>query len=105
MSLTIVEEKPIAATFDAYASVSIAFEVESRFRVEPCEPASGGFNLVLEPVKPSYTKDYDVVEGDHPNDWGKRVRRVACATRAHLQVGCVRGLRQRESSRWRYGRL
>ncbi len=72
MSLTIVEEPPTAATFEAYASVPMAFEVDSRFRVEPFDVATGGFNLVLEPVTPGYVDDPDSDEGEHPTDWPKR---------------------------------
>ncbi len=72
MSLTIVEEPPHAATFAAYKSVSIAFQVESRFRLGPFDAEAGGFSLVLEPVTPLYTKDYDTKVGDSPTDWGNR---------------------------------
>ncbi len=72
MSLTIVEEPPTAATFEAYAKVPMAFEVDSRFRVEPFDPATGGFNLVLAPVTPTYIKDYGEEEGEQPVDWTKR---------------------------------
>ncbi len=50
-----------------YAQVSIAFQVESQLRLEAIEHGLGGLRLVLEPVTPTYTKDYDVEES--PTDW------------------------------------
>ncbi len=57
MSLTIVEEPPTAATFKAYTSLPMAFEVDLRFRGRALRPGGRRLHLVLEPVTPSYIKD------------------------------------------------
>jgi GNAT superfamily N-acetyltransferase len=64
----IVEEIPTAETLAAYGQVSIAFRVESQFRVELLDGGLGGVRLVEEPVHSPYAKDYDtdVGPGDEP---------------------------------------
>lgn len=57
MGLTIVEEPPTAATFKAYTSLPMAFEVDLRFRGRALRPGGRRLHLVLEPVTPSYIKD------------------------------------------------
>ncbi len=68
--MQIVEETP-AALAD-YATISIAFRVELRLRVETLDAGLGGVRLVEEPVDPSYTKDYDAIRGEGPTRWAKR---------------------------------
>lgn len=55
-----------------YASVSIAYEVMSIYRVESVEGELSGLVLTEEPVSP-YIKDYDAqAEGDdRPQGWGR----------------------------------
>ena len=56
-----------------YASISIAFKVESIYRIEVVAPGLGGFRLVEEQVDPPYLKDYDTAGCDGtpetPLDW------------------------------------
>jgi GNAT superfamily N-acetyltransferase len=56
-----------------YASISIAFWVESLFRIEIVERGLGGFRLSEEKVDPPYLKDYDAAGCDGnpetPLDW------------------------------------
>ncbi len=55
-----------------YAGISIAFRVESIFRVEVVDQGLGGFRLVEEAVEP-YTKDYDALsEEGRPTGWPER---------------------------------
>jgi hypothetical protein len=66
----IIEEDAADATVLArYAKVSIAFEVKSRFVVQPIENGLGGLLLGEEPVTPPYLKDYDAFEGEGPAAW------------------------------------
>ncbi|MBI1928885.1 GNAT family N-acetyltransferase [Candidatus Poribacteria bacterium] len=70
MAIKILEE-----TVDAlkdYGQVSIAFRVDTRFRVEPVDHGLGGFLLVEEKVEPPYVKDYDSDKGEGPTRWRKR---------------------------------
>ena len=53
-----------------YGRMPIAFEVRSRFRVEPVANGLGGFRLVEETVDSPYTKDYDQPDG--PERWTRR---------------------------------
>jgi ribosomal protein S18 acetylase RimI-like enzyme len=71
MIIEIVEE-PISV-LPEYESVPIAFQVLSRFRVEPVENGLGGLHFVEERVEP-YIKDYDAIGagGERPSDWPKR---------------------------------
>ena len=52
------------------ADVPIAFEVNSRFRVEVVSNGLGGLRLIEEKVDPPYVKDYD--EPDGPERWSRR---------------------------------
>jgi GNAT superfamily N-acetyltransferase len=69
MQVQIVEEKMDALL--RYASVPIAFRVESRYRLEPIDGGPGGIRLVEESVAP-YDKDYDSIPGEAPSDWATR---------------------------------
>jgi len=71
MSVKIQQISPGDLTL--YASVSIAFEVRSVYRVETREQGLGGLLLVEELVDP-YIKDYDAqAEGnDRPNQWSQQ---------------------------------
>ncbi len=62
--VTKIIEEPVSA-LPEYGSVPIAFEVLSRFRIEP------GRQLVEEQVEP-YIKDYDAIKGESPAEWPKR---------------------------------
>lgn len=70
MTLQIVEE-PVRNLAE-YGTVSIAFEVRSRFRLEPLDRGLGGIHFVEESVEPSYVKDYDQIKGEGPSRWLKR---------------------------------
>ncbi|HEY0025756.1 MAG TPA: GNAT family N-acetyltransferase [Longimicrobium sp.] len=63
-----ISEEPIASLGD-YASVPIAFEVDSAFQVH-----REGERFVLSevPVSSPYIKDYDAIPGEHPSEWARR---------------------------------
>jgi ribosomal protein S18 acetylase RimI-like enzyme len=69
MRVEIVEES--AARLLDYGSVSIAFRVERRYRVECVQNGLGGLVLVEEPVGVPYVKDYDSQTGG-PQTWSNR---------------------------------
>jgi len=66
LSLRIVEETPDALR--AYATVPIAFEVRSRFRVEAGADGEAGPILIEQPVAP-WIKDYDAHVSEGPLSW------------------------------------
>lgn len=70
MEVRIVEES-VEALAD-YNRVSIAFQVERRYRVEPLNDGLGGLLLREEKVEPPYLKDYDAPPGEGPVRWMKR---------------------------------
>jgi len=54
---------------EAYATISMAFRVESVLRVEEVEGGLGGLRLVEESVSEPYVKDYDAFEDERPTRW------------------------------------
>jgi GNAT superfamily N-acetyltransferase len=62
-----VLERP-ASDLPGYATIPIAFQVESRLRVEILQGGLGGFRLVEEAVTPCI-KDYDAHPGEGPLHW------------------------------------
>ena len=70
MTIEIIEEAPSA--LPEYGTISIAFRVESRFRVDVIDNGLGGIYLIEEKVEPPYTKDYDAIRGEGPTRWTKR---------------------------------
>jgi ribosomal protein S18 acetylase RimI-like enzyme len=69
MPFRIIEEAP--DVLPEYEKISIAFRVESRFRVELPQNGLGGIRLVEETVSP-YIKDYDEYQNYRPTEWTKR---------------------------------
>ncbi len=59
MPIEILQEAPSAELLQNYAKVSIAFTVDSRFRVEAIDRGLGGWKLTEERVEELYEKDYD----------------------------------------------
>jgi len=55
-----------------YAKISIAFHIESVFKVEPVNSGLGGFILQEEKVEKPYYKDYDAIPGEGPARWPKQ---------------------------------
>lgn len=70
--IAIVEEASTPVTLLRYASIPIAFLVESRYRVEPIRNGLGGWLLHEEPVAQPYVKDYDERDGEGPRRWAER---------------------------------
>ena len=68
MDFRIVEET--SEVLSDYGQVPIAFEVNSRFRVERESGGLGGIRLIEEAVNPPYIKDYDRPDG--PERWARR---------------------------------
>lgn len=68
MKIRIVEETAQALT--EYGKVSIAFRVETVFRVELLENGLGGVKLTEETVEKPFVKGYD--EHEKPIDWATR---------------------------------
>ena len=71
MGLEVFNEAASRAAL-AYADISIAFTVQSRFRVDVLDGGLGGFHLTHELVSPPYIKDYDTDEGEGPAAWTTR---------------------------------
>lgn len=70
MNVKIVEETP--AILAEYEKISIAFRVETAFRVELLSNGLEGVRLTEETVEKPFIKDYDVCEEDRPTNWAKR---------------------------------
>lgn len=62
MNVKIIEETP--RVLPEYGKVSIAFLVETIFRVELIENGLGGIKLFEENVENPFVKDYDAIEGN-----------------------------------------
>ncbi len=71
MTVTIQIMEESVSALPEYESVPIAFQVTSRFRIEPVQNGLGGLHFVEEQVEP-YTKDYDSIQGERPSDWPRR---------------------------------
>jgi hypothetical protein len=54
-----------------YGTIPIAFQVESRFRVETIHQGLGGLKLIEERVTSPYIKDYDQTAGEGPANWSR----------------------------------
>ena len=67
MTVRIVERGP--DSLETYAEVPIAFDVESRYQVEPIDRGLGGVRLVEEPVDPPTVKTFDEVPEGDPTNW------------------------------------
>ena len=66
-----IVEEPLSMLAE-YGEVPIAFEVSSRFRLDPVDRGLGGIGLVEEPVDPPYVKDYDTTSEEGPARWLRR---------------------------------
>jgi GNAT superfamily N-acetyltransferase len=70
--ITVRVEPPTLAVLQEYGKVSIAFLVESRYRVESVRNGLGGWSLTEEPIEYPYIKDYDRRDGEGPRHWASR---------------------------------
>jgi GNAT superfamily N-acetyltransferase len=70
MEIKIVEETP--ESLPEYEKISIAFRVETYFRVELLENGLGGARLFEEAVEKPYIKNYDDHAEDRPTSWTRR---------------------------------
>lgn len=70
MKVEIKEEMP--ATFEEYAGISIAFQVNKIFDVKELRNDSSKFLLIERDLTVPYIKDYDAISGEHPVQWAKR---------------------------------
>ena len=70
MNLQIHEERP--EQLGPYGTVSIAFEVRSKFTIKPIDNGLGGLRFIEETVDPPYLKDYDQESDAGPERWLKR---------------------------------
>ena len=70
MNIKIIEETP--EILPEYEKVSIAFSVETLFRVELVEKGLSGVKLFEEKLENPYIKDYDTYAEDKPTNWAKR---------------------------------
>ncbi len=66
-----IRQEPVEALAE-YAKISIAFHIETVFRVEAVENGLGGFILREEKIKKPYSKDYDAIPGEGPASWPKQ---------------------------------
>lgn len=70
MQIRIIEESP--EFLAEYEKVSIAFRVETFFRVELAERGLGGIKIFEEKFEKPFIKNYDDFEEDKPSNWAKR---------------------------------
>lgn len=70
MRIKIVEETP--AILADYEKVSIAFRVETFFRLELIENGLSGVKLIEETPENPFIKDYDAFDNDRPTRWAER---------------------------------
>ncbi|MSQ14815.1 MAG: GNAT family N-acetyltransferase [Dehalococcoidia bacterium] len=70
--IEIKEEAATMETLIEYGVVSIAFLVESRYKIELINSGLGGWTLTEEPVENPYIKDYDEEHWERPGDWARR---------------------------------
>ncbi|MEN8162240.1 MAG: hypothetical protein ABFS41_19370, partial [Myxococcota bacterium] len=70
MEIEIHEES--ADQLGAYARVPIAFRVNRALEVVVLDRGFGGFALRERPVEPPWTKDYDAIAGNRPDEWPGR---------------------------------
>lgn len=85
-----VHEQTMAA-MQAYARVSTAFRVERRLVLSADPSAPSGVSLSEDAVVAPFVKDYDVLPGNHPTEWARRLDtarwRVFAAFVGDAQVG------------------
>ncbi len=74
-----------------YATVSIAFEVDSQLCMQPVEDGLGGILLHEEPVVPPYKKDYDLYEEEGPVNWPRQFDLSNWAFFLAMEGGCPVG--------------
>ena len=56
-------------TLAEYSTVPMRYEVKSRLRLDLLDDGLGGMVLKEEIVSPSYTRDFDAMEGEGPSRW------------------------------------
>lgn len=66
-----ISEEPISALAEL-SQVSIAFEVDRVFDIEPQAGSPSGFVLSERAICTPYVKDYDAIEGGGPTHWARR---------------------------------
>jgi GNAT superfamily N-acetyltransferase len=66
----VIREEPIAR-LDEHASISIAFAVDRALEVVVRDRGLGGFELCEHSLAAPNVKDYDAIEGGHPESWGR----------------------------------
>src|ERR1044071_8890114 len=66
-----VREEPIT-TLEEYASIPIAFEVDTILDIRLMGNGLGGVVLTDRPLGIPYVKDYDSINGEKPTQWAKR---------------------------------
>jgi ribosomal protein S18 acetylase RimI-like enzyme len=70
MEINIVEETPDVLW--EYEKISIAFLVETYFRVELYDKGLGGIRLIEETTENPFIKDYDAYQEERPSHWAKQ---------------------------------
>ena len=85
-----VHEATMAA-MEAYARVSTAFRVERRLALAADPSAPSGVSFAEDFVVSPFVKDYDVLPGNHPTEWARRLDtarwRVFAAFVGNAQAG------------------
>ena len=66
-----VTEEPIT-DLEEYASIPIAFTVDSVLDVKEPDRSFSEFLLTERRLPLAYVKDYDAIDGEHPNQWATR---------------------------------
>jgi ribosomal protein S18 acetylase RimI-like enzyme len=88
MQFDIIEES--TDKLEDYGTVSIAFRVDRRYRVDPVLAGLGGLLITEEPVARPYIKDYDTENGgpqSWPSRWNTSVWGVFAAYEGSRRVG------------------
>lgn len=85
MNVRVVQEPPAAVA--AYATVSIAFEVDRVLDVTPPRHAGGEFALSERELSTPGMKDYDAIPGAGPGSWPERFDMSAWALFAAFAEG------------------
>jgi GNAT superfamily N-acetyltransferase len=70
LRLRLIEEN--ACCLNEYSLVPISFNVTERLNLERVERGIEAASLPTRAVTPSYVKDYDLIRGHRPTEWGLR---------------------------------
>lgn len=76
MHVTVREEG--LSCFPAYGAIPVTFRVDRKVRIVRDEAGSVRLHVHNEPLASPFIKDYDVIAGNAPSEWGDRFNLAAC---------------------------